>query len=56
MHLDEQVALEITKAIVDLSSADTIAEKTKLFTETYLEVLKNVKSTVQKTPSVRGFN
>ena len=56
MHLDEQVALEITKAIVDLNSADSIAEKTKLFTETFLEVLKNVKNTAHKNPGVRDFN
>ena len=56
MHLDEQLALEITKAIVDLKSADSIAEKTKLFTETFLEVLKNVKSTAHQNPRVRDFN
>ena len=56
MNADEKLALEITKAIVDFNSANTIAEKTKLFTETYLEVLENVKSTVHKNPSVKSFN
>lgn len=45
MHIDEQLALEITKAIVDFNSANNIAEKTKLFTEIYLEVLENVRKT-----------
>lgn len=51
---DEQLALEITKAIFILNPADSIAEKTKLFTETYLEVFENVKKTKYKEPKIRN--
>ena len=53
MNADEKLALEITKAIVDFNSANTIAEKTKLFTETFLEVLENVKNNKYGTPEIR---
>lgn len=53
MTKDEQLALEVTKAIVDFNSADTIAEKAKLFTETYLVVLENVKKTKYKGQGLR---
>jgi|GEM_PF-4123463 len=40
---NEYLALEITKLIVEFDPKDTVAQKTKKFKDTFLEVLYNIK-------------